>query len=216
MEFITYRKYKTEEEAILLIELLKSNDIEHYIEDISSAFDITFTGGTESEDKIAIKLKSADFEKVDNLLYKTAIDYIDLLGKDHYLFDFSDDELLEILENYDEWSKTDFILAQKILNDRGKNITDEKVQELKDKKIAELRKPEKGHKGWLIFGFISAILGGLIGIFIGYHLFKFKKSIPNGEKVYAYDTETRRIGLRIFYIGLIAFVFWIIIWIFDF
>ena len=210
MEFVTYKKYKKEEEAIDLVDLLKSNDIDYQIENISSPVDITFTGGTELEDKIAIKLKSADFEKADSVLNKIATDNIDLVDKDHYLFDFSDDELLEILENYNEWGETDFILAQKILNDRGKNISNEKVQELKDKKIAELRKPEKGHKGWLIFGFISAIFGGLLGIFIGYHHFRFKKSIPTGEKVYAYDTETRRTGLRIFYIGIASLVIWII------
>ncbi len=202
MEIVTYKKYKTEEEAIELIDLLKSNNIEYYVENISPSVDITFTGGTELDDKIAIKLKSTDFEKIDNILSKIATENIDLVDKDHYLFDFSDDELYEILENFNEWSKTDFILAQKILNDRGKNISNEKVQELKDKKINELRQPEKGHKGWLIFGFISAILGGLLEIFIGYHHFRFKKSIPTGEKVYAYDTETRRTGLRIFYVGV--------------
>lgn len=211
MEFMTYKKFKTEEEAIDLVDLLKSNAIDYQVENISSPVDITFTGGTELEDKIAIKLKSADFEKAEILLNKIAANSIDLIDKDHYLFDFSDNELFEILENYNEWSETDFILAKKILHDRGKNISNEKVQELKDKKIAELKKPEKGHKGWLIFGFISAILGGLLGIFIGYHHFKFKKSIPTGEKVYAYDTETRRTGLRIFYIGIASLVFWIVL-----
>jgi hypothetical protein len=216
MELATYRRFKTEEEAIELIDLLKSNDIDCHVENISPSVDITFTGGTELKDEIAIKLKSADFEKADNLLIKIATENLDLIDKDHYLFDFSDDELFEILESFNEWGKTDYALAQKLLNERGKNISDEQVQELKNKKLDELRQPEKGHKGWLIFGFISAILGGLFGIFIGYHHFKFKKSIPNGEKVYAYDIETRKTGLRIFYIGVIALFFWLIVWMLDF
>jgi hypothetical protein len=216
MELVTYRKYKTEEEAIELIDLLKSNDIDCHVENISSSFDITFTGGTGLEDKIAIKLKTSDFEKADNLLHRIASENIDLVDKDHYLFDFSDDELFEILENYNEWGKTDYVLAQKLLKERGKDISDEQVQELKNKKNTELRQPEKGHKGWLIFGFISAVLGGLLGIFIGYHHFKFKKSIPTGEKVYAYDAETRKTGLRIFYVGMIAFILWLIVWLLDF
>jgi hypothetical protein len=216
MELITYKKFKTQEEANELIDLLKSNNIDYFVENISPSVDITFTGGTELDDKIAIKLKSTDFEKVDSLLNTIATENIGLVDKDHYLFDFSNDELYEILENFNEWSKTDFVLAQKILNDRGENISDEKVQELKIKKIDELRQPEKGHKGWLIFGFISAILGGLLAIFIGYHHFRFKKSIPTGEKVYAYDTKTRKTGLRIFFVGVIALIFWIIIWLIDF
>jgi len=216
MEFITYRKYKSEEEAFELIDLLKSNDIEYTAENIAPAMDITFTGGTELEDKIAIKLKSSDFEKVNNILNNIATENIDLIGKDHYLYDFSDDELFEILENYNEWSSTDFVLAQKILTDRGKQVSNEKVQELKDKKDAELRKSEEGNKGWLIFGYISAILGGFLGIFIGYYHFTFKKSIPTGEKVYIYDAKTRKTGLRIFFMGIVSFVFWIVIWILNF
>jgi len=215
MELVTYKKYKTAEEAVPLVDLLKSNDVSYQIENIAPSVDITFTGGMELENKIAIKLKPIDFEKVETLLNKLALENIDLVDNDHYLFNFSDNELFEILENYNEWSETDFILAKKILNDRGKDITDEKVQELKNQKISELRKPEKGHKGWNIFGFVSAICGGLLGIFIGYHLYKFKKSIPTGEKVYAYDTKTRRIGFRIFLIGIVSLPFWIVIKLLD-
>jgi len=213
MELVTYRKYKSEEEASALLELLKLDNIEYSIENIASAVDITFTGGTGLEDKIAIKLQSSDFEKVDSLLNQVAVESFDLVDEDHYLFDFTDDELLEVLENYNEWSKTDYVLAQDLLKKRGKGVSDEKVQALKEKKIAALSKAEKGHKGWLIFGFISAVLGGFLGIFIGYHHFKFKKSIPTGERVYAYDAETRKTGLRIFYIGMIALLFWLFLFI---
>jgi hypothetical protein len=159
MEFQTYKKYKTEDESIMLLDLLKSNNIEYQIENIAPSVDITFTGGGEGlQDIIAIKLKSEDFSKVDNLLNDIAIKSLDLIGKDHYLYNFTNDELLEILENYDEWNRSDFALAKKILKDRGKEIAEDKVQELIDKKNAELRKPEKGNKAWLIFGYISAIL----------------------------------------------------------
>jgi hypothetical protein len=196
----------------MLLDLLKSNNIEYQIENIAPSVDITFTGGGEGlQDIIAIKLKSEDFSKVDNLLNDIAIKSLDLIGKDHYLYNFTNDELLEILENYDEWNRSDFALAKKILKDRGKEIAEDKVQELIDKKNAELRKPEKGNKAWLIFGYISAILGGFLGIFIGYYHFSFKKSLPTGEKIYVYDAETRKTGLQIFYIGIVSFVIWIVL-----
>lgn len=215
MELVTYKKFKTEEEAVPLVDILKSNDISYQTENISAAVDMTFTGGTELEDKIAIKLKAADFERVGALFHKIAMDNLDLVENDHYLFDFSNEELYEILENYNEWSKTDFILAQKILADRGQGVSDEEVQELRNKKIESLRKAEKGHRGWLIFGFISAIFGGLLGAFIGYHHFKFKKTIPTGERVYAYDAQTRKRGLHIFYVGVVALIFWVFVWFMD-
>ncbi|MCT4602019.1 MAG: hypothetical protein N4A59_03795 [Marinifilum sp.] len=215
MELVTYKKFKTEEESVPLVDILESNDISYHIENIASAVDITFTGGTELEDKIAVKLKAVDFERVDTLFQKIVADNLDLVDKDHYLFDFSNEELYEVLENYNEWSKTDFILAQKILTDRGQNVSNEEAQELRNKKIEKLRKAEKGHRGWLIFGFISAIFGGLLGIFIGYHHFKFKKTIPTGERIYAYDAQTRKRGLHIFYVGIVALIFWIIVWLLD-
>ncbi len=216
MEFVSYRKYKTKEETLFLKDLLISNQIEYYVEDISPAFDITFTGGTELEDKFVIKIKASDFKKVDELLGEIARQNSELLDKNHYLFDFSDDELFEILENYNEWSEADYQSARKILAERGEKISNQKLQELKDIKNAKLRKPEKGHKVWLIFGYISAILGGWLGIFIGYYHFNFKKTIPTGEKIYVFDVKTRKTGLRIFYTGIISFPIWIFLWIFDF
>ncbi|PXX95442.1 hypothetical protein DF185_22255 [Marinifilum breve] len=215
MELVTYKKFKTEEEAIPLLEILKLNVIPYETENIASAVDITFTGGTELEDKIAIKLKVADFERVDALFHKIAVDNLNLVDKEHYLFDFTNEELYDVLENYNEWSKTDFLLAQKLLNDRGQAVSNEEVQELRNKKIEKLRQAEKGHRGWLIFGFISAVFGGILGIFIGYHHFKFKKTIPTGERVYAYDVQTRKKGLQIFYVGVVAFVFWLFVWFLD-
>lgn len=215
MEFVTYRKYKTREEADAIIDLLQSNDMEYQIEDIAPAVDITFTGGTELEDKLAIKLKPADFDRVAELLDKIADDSVELLDQDHYLLRFSESELFEILERYDEWSETDYALAKIILESKGRKISKEDIKELKTKRITELSQPEKGHKGWLIFGYISAVLGGFLGIFIGYHHFKFKKSVPTGDRVYAYDAMTRKTGLQIFYIGIIAVVFWILVWVFN-
>lgn len=208
MESAIYKKFKSAEEALELLGMLKEADIDYAIENLAPPVDITFTGGNQLEDKIAIKLKLADFEKADHLLRENASESIHLIDKNHYLFDFSDVELIEILKNYDQWSMTDYLLAQKILEERGIDISDEQTQELKDKRIAEFSQPEKGHRGWLIFGFVSAILGGILGIFIGYHHFSFKKTIPTGEKVYAYDSETRSTGFCIFYIGVFAFIIW--------
>jgi len=215
MTLVTYRVYKTEEEAIELIDLLNSNDIDCQVENIIPSFDITFTGGTGLDVKIAIKLNPTDFKKADNLLIQIATlatESLDLVNKDYYLFDFSDEELFEILENYNEWSITDYVLALKILNERGRNISNEQVQELKNKKINELRQPEKGKESDLIVGLIFALFGGLIGVIIGYHHYRFKKNIvADGslEKVYAYDTQTRKSGLWILSIALISIIFWL-------
>ncbi|MHB1278751.1 MAG: hypothetical protein ACYC1Q_10165 [Bacteroidia bacterium] len=211
MDSATYKKYRSEEEALELIVLLKSAGIDYAVENLAPPVDITFTGGNQLEDKIAIKLSLADFERADLILRENATESIELIDKNHYLFGFSDSELIDILKNYDQWSMTDYLLAQKILEERGISISDEQLQDLKNKRIAEFSLPEKGHEGWLIFGFISAIFGGIIGILIGYHHFTFKKTIPTGEQVFAYDPETRARGKRIFTIGVVSFILWMLL-----
>jgi len=210
LKLSTYRKYKTREDAIPLIEILELNDIEFLMDDISPTFDISFSGGNAFEDQVALKLKPNDFERVEILLNKIAEANIDLVDKDHYLFDFSNEELFEVLENYDEWGETDLVLSKKILIDRGQNITDAEILKLREEKNEKLRKPEEGRKWIIVAGYISSALAGPLGIIIGYHHFKFKKTIATGEKVYAYDTKTRKSGLNILYIGLISVGLWIL------
>ncbi len=211
-KFITFQKFNSMEEAEGLISSLKDNGVNVQIEDASPPVDLTFSGNT-LQNEIRIKVKQSDFETANQFLEKQAEQLVDKFSDEHYLYDFTDDELIEIIEKPDEWSKVDYLLSQKILKKRGHEISKEKVEELRQKRIDELRKPEKGHKGWLIFGFISAILGGLLGIFLGWFHWTFKKTDPTGQRVYAYDQQTRKIGQGIFWIGLVSFIVWIIGWI---
>lgn len=84
------------------------------------------------------------------------------------------------------------------------------MEELSQKRIDDLRKPEKGNTYWLIFGFISAVLGGILGIFIGWFHSTFKKTDPKGQRVYVYDYPTRKTGQQIFWIGIISLIIWVI------
>jgi hypothetical protein len=123
------------------------------------------------------------------------------------LFSYSDDELFEIVSKKDEWGEFDFQLAKKILKERGKEITTEMVALLKEKRIKELTKPEQNQTGWVYSGYAAALMGGFVGIFIGWHLYTHKRLLPNGKLVSAYRDEDRKQGLIIFIIGLIIFPF---------
>lgn len=83
---------------------------------------------------------------------------------------FSNEELFEILEKSDEWSKFDYVLAQKLLKERGQDINENMLESLKRQRIRELAKPEENQKGWINAGYIFAVLGGLLGILFGWHL----------------------------------------------
>jgi hypothetical protein len=205
MEFVTYKKFKSSQEALYLLSFLVAHKIEYRMEDIPQAIDLP-SGGAELEDKVEVKLKPEDFEVVDKLLSNEAIQDIDEVDKDYYLFEFSDEELTDIVINFDEWSTSDYNLAQKILKERGKEIPKEKVDEYREKKLELLRKPVAGSKGWLVVGYIFAVLGGIIGIFMGWSIITSRKTLPNGEVLFVYDTQTRKYGKYMFYIGVIGFV----------
>lgn len=213
-KFITFQKFDNTESAKELASALENNGISVQIEDASPPVDLTFSGNT-LQNEIRVRVQQSDFEKANQVLEKEAEQLIDTVPDDYYLYEFTDNELIEIIEKQDEWSKVDFLLSQKILRDRGVEINEEKIEELRQKRIDDIRKPEKGHKGWLIFGFITALLGGILGIFIGWFHFTFKKTDPTGQQFYAYDTKTRRRGQQIFWLGLISFFIWIVSWIYG-
>ncbi|MFZ4401399.1 MAG: hypothetical protein ACOYO1_15295 [Bacteroidales bacterium] len=208
-DYLTYKKFNSLEALTDLKDLLDNNKIEYIVEDTSSSVDLTFSGGNAFDKEIRIKVQQSDFVIIDKLLEDEAKNTNYEIDKEHYLLEFTNEELLEIIEKPDEWSKPDFIIAQTILNNRGIKITQEKIDNLKKVRLTQLSEPEKGQTGWIIAGYISAFLGGLFGIFIGWHLLTFKKTLPNGQRVYEYDINARKHGQRILIIGFICLAFWL-------
>jgi len=64
----------------------------------------------------------------------------------------------------------------------------------------------KKASAWLlVIGWISAVLGGLVGIFIGAHLASAKVAAAGGEKTFKYDDYSRKQGIPMVIIGLMVF-----------
>lgn len=209
-KYLTFRRFNNPEDANRLLTTLKSNNIAYLIEDASPSFDVTFSGNT-FEKEVHIKLKQSDFESTEELLLNNIQVTVDELQEDYYLLEFTNEELIEILMKPDEWSPTDYKLAQQVLKNRGKEVDAELISTLKKKRNEELSKPEKSQKNWIYGGYIFALLGGLLGIFIGWHLMTFKKTLPNGQRIYGYVESDRKNGRMILIVGLIFTTIWLII-----
>jgi hypothetical protein len=204
--FVTFWKFNTIEESKELTDALSQNQIHYIIENDSPDVDLTFTGN-QLEKEFHVKISKNDFNKAYEILEELSVNNtpIDDKNKDYYLFEFSDDELMEILENYDEWSIYDYKLAQRILKERGKEVDKTRLEQLKKDRLDLLRVPKKAVKGWLIFGLVFSIFGGLTGIIIGwYHL--SVKTLPDGERVFIYEDNIRRLSKILLYTGLFFFI----------
>ena len=208
-EFIIFQKFNNQNSAIDFGNLMDTNGIEHLIENISINFD-PILSNNELGKEYCVKIKKNDFEKADNILRETAKTEINELGDDYYLFSFSDEELIDVIEKSDEWNKFDVELAYKLLKERGKEITEHQINEIKKQRIVELSKPEEGQHVYIIVGYVCAFLGGFLGIFIGWHLLTFKKTLPDGNRIYAYSENDRKQGNRILILGFTFIVIWIL------
>jgi hypothetical protein len=208
-EFLIFQKFNIENQAVDFGNLLNENKVEFLIENISINFD-PILSNNEFGKEYCVKIKKNDFEKANEILHTKAKNEINEIQDDYYLLSYSNEELIDVIEKSDEWNKFDVELAHKLLKERGNEITAEQLSELRKQRIIELSKPDEGQNVYIIIGYICALLGGLLGIFIGWHLLTYKKTLPNGNRIYAYSENDRKQGNRIIILGAIFFMLWIL------
>ena len=204
-EYSIFRRFSDIEQVNELKIALNEQGIDTIVDDNSPPVDVTFTGGGAINNKIEVRIKQSDFDKAELILEKIAETQLSDIDTSYYLFEFTNEELFDILLKYDEWNEFDYALAQKILKDRGKSVDKELLESLKKQRLEELAKPEGNQRPWIIGGYFFAFMGGFLGLVIGYLLFTSKKTLPNGEKVFSYAKKDRIQGKYIFYIGLVVF-----------
>ncbi|MNU98931.1 hypothetical protein D3C71_890520 [compost metagenome] len=202
-EFQAYQTFQSKDEFNDFVLLLNDHKIDFETEDYPINFISDIRNDRFSHEYI-VKLKSEDFSVADKIQEELALDQLEDIPSDYYLFEFTDDELIDILEAKDEWSKLDYVLAQEILKQRGITVSDKELSIIQMERIEKLSEPEKHSPVWIGIGYTSATLGGLIGIMIGWHLYNAKKVLPNGERIAVYAQTDRNHGFRIFVVGIIV------------
>jgi len=208
--FLTYQRFIDPDEATAFADFLKEHGITCVLEDHSLAFDATFAYN-ERDKEFRIKLRKEDFAVADKIQFDILSPQLDSVDKDYHLFSFTDQELFEIVAKSDEWSKFDFLLAQKILKERGKEINPELVDIIAAHRIKDLTRPEDNSMAWIAAGYLFAVMGGLLGLFIGLHLMSHKRTLPTGDRIYAYSQNDRKQGYRIVIIGSVLLLVWAIV-----
>ncbi len=200
--FTSFRKYPDASQAKGLEQFLKDNNIECLYIDNSPRLGTAFGG--EMQKEYEIQLRQPDFEKATLLLEELAKEEVNQLPDDYYLLEFTDDELIDVVVKKDEWNEFDYLLAIRLLKERGKTIDEEHISALNKKRIEDLAKPEKDQTAWIVAGYAFALMGGLLGLITGYVIWTADKTLPNGEKVYTYSKRDRKHGKRIVIVSLIV------------
>lgn len=200
-----FRNFPSLEDVKTIANVLDKHGITYEINENTRKHDLTFLGSSLStsgiEMKFSLKASPDDFKQIHDLIDKEIEVRLDEVEKDHYLFDFSTDELTEVLMKPNEWSVFDFKVAGLILNDRGITISKEFLDSMKKQGHSELLQKESYSSIWIVVGYISAFLGGILGFGIGISLWFMTKRLPSGEKIYTFTDVQRKHGKRITIIG---------------
>lgn len=201
--YSTFKKFPTLAKAQEIEKLLNDNNIETIIADNVPPLDATFAGNTIGNE-IEIRIKKVDFKKASSIIENEKEPLIEKVDSNYYLLEFTNEELYNILLKPDEWCDYDYSLTQQLLTKRGKPVDKDLLSSLKKERIKDLAKPEKNQKAWIIAGYLFSVLGGFLGLIIGYFLWTSRKTLPNGQEVYSYLPNDRKHGKYIFFIGLIV------------
>lgn len=210
----TYRKFIYKDDALELIKVLENHQIDYELEDNSSRLGTSF-GGDINTNEFELKIHSGNFEKVESLEEELIKEDVETFEGDYYLFYATEQELTEIIMQKEAWSKFDYLLAQKILRERGKEVSPDVLNALRKQRIQDLSAQETSPSYLIYLGYFFGVLGGFLGIFIGYHLMKYKKVLPNGEKLYGFAPNDRRHGQNILILSVIGFIFWMAVKLFN-
>lgn len=206
-EFVTYRRYIDKEPAVALVDFLRENSIASELEeDKGTALGNAFTGDNTAARLFRVQLRAEDFSLADALLKTKVSDALAQVDSDHYLFSFTNEELLALLAAPDEWSDTDYQLARDILRDRGHDVGYDTLEKLRQNRLQELAEPDTKNRIWIFIGYLLAVMGGVVGIIIGWHLATYKKTLPDGRRVHDHSPTDREHGQRIVVLGAFMFV----------
>lgn len=212
IDYSTFKRFIHREEAEDLVLFLKEHDIHCRLKDNTMHFDASFSNNPMLND-FHVEVASQDFLRADELLQTEMQKYIEEIEPDYYLFSFSDDELLEIVRKRDEWSSFDFVLAKKLLNQRGIELDSVTIQENFENRVEELRLDEKATQ-WMVLGGYLAAFSVIFLVFLPEFAIPFAllmgvtlrfryKTLPTGEKVSFYDVSSRKHGLIIIVLSIL-------------
>jgi hypothetical protein len=189
-EYVVYRSFNDLAIAEELVQQLQKANIPYEIEKPRSIIDPLIIGESLDPD-ILIKLRREDFSRADQIVEEAYKKHLNDIPADYYLFEFTEEELQEILQRPGEWGKLDYLLAEKILKEKGKVPDPETLAMYKWVDLKQSATQEAVQTQWVVLGYVLAVLFPPIGLMFGATIYGFRKTLSDGTGIYMYNARSR-------------------------
>lgn len=140
--FRTFQQFSDPGLASAIAEKLEAQQIECVVEKVNPLLEPGFFRNT-VEQTFHLKVRSADLDEAHKALEEYYRHQLQDVDPAYYLFSFSDIELLDIIAKPDEWGHFDYVLARALLADRGLEIPEETIEQMKRQRLRQLAREER-------------------------------------------------------------------------
>ena len=167
-QLVEYQKFADLAEASDLIDLLNENNIEFEIDDKGQRYSVV---PNPMDNFLTIKVYEEDMEKIRALSLKESIaKEPDTVS--HYLYTFSNDDIIDVIANPTEWSADEVHIANEIAVQRKLEITASMLRTAKKRNIENIVREEQeaitktnSSSSWFLIIAILSVINSLVLIF---------------------------------------------------
>ena len=200
-QLVYFKNYPNEELANEAVSILEESNISSELR--GQVPNLSLMGQDITASQISVYVKHNDLEKAIQVLEDFELSELVEVPKDHYLNEFTVNELLDVVKNYDEWNSIDVAWARLLLKERGAEISDDSLEKMKNKRLNELAEPEKLSLGEWNSVYRNTLILGVPGILYTWMIWFSKKKLPNGQEVWHYHEEDRSRARLVFIVSCI-------------
>ncbi|WP_306643080.1 hypothetical protein [Sanyastnella coralliicola] len=190
------RIYQNREQATELAKQLIDDGVNAYVADNSGAVDLTFSNSKINEE-FQVLVDGHQYVDAMNFLVERAEKELHHIPEDHYLYSFTDEEIMDVLRDFDEWNEVDIALSSKIAKDRNLPITSMVIDDKKDSV------EPNDQIGIIVIAYILLLIAPIVSAIIGWILAYYKKQDKQGSLYYVYSERAQKQGKIVMWLGII-------------
>lgn len=135
-EFKEYLRFPDIQKASEFTLVLEKHNIPFQLDDTSMRFKVIATNDPWDKQFI-LKLKESDIERAEATFDKELDVELKNTSPEHYLYSFSDKDILDVIANQNDWTKSEVKLSLKIAADRKMDLSAQSIK--RAKKIPEAK-----------------------------------------------------------------------------